>query len=515
MAEDTSIKTRRIAKNTVMLYIRSLFNLFVSLYTSRLILQALGVDDYGVYGVVGSFVGMFSIASNALSGAISRTLNYEMGKGNKEELAKVFSLSITIMGIISVIVLLLTETFGLWFLNNRMTIPPGRETAAFWCFQFSILASISKFLVIPFNSSIIAHEKMDIYAYIGIFEVICHLFIALYLAFGNPSLDVLVAYAGLWLIVTLTIQMISRIYAIRNFKECRFKWYFEKDRFKELFSYAGWSFIGNTSTTFAGQGVNMILNVVFGPVVNAARSLSGTVNNTVQIFVNNFTMAIKPQITQSYAAGEREYMKSLLFRGTKFTFFIMFLIAFPLFLETSFVVTLWLGEFPEHTLNFIRLSLVLNTYNIFYVIFINGINATGKIRVLQLWISITNFALFPISYVMMHGGFPPEWVYIVNLCLSVVRTGIVLTICHKQLGFTPREVVEKVYLKLILVVLVSTVIPLPIYLKMSEGWLRFVTIVPVCIAWSGLVILFVGCDTSERKMLLTLIQEKVCGRFAR
>ena len=509
MPESTHTKTQRIAKNTVLLYLRSLVSLFISLYTSRIILKALGVDDYGIYGVVGSFVSMFSIVTGSLNGAISRFLNFAMGKGNKEDLANTFSQSLNIMVILSLIVLLLTETFGLWFLNNRMTIPPGRETAAFWCFQFSVLSSISGFLVVSFTGSIIAHEKMGVFAYIDVGEVILKFLIALLLTFSLGDLDKLVLYAALILVVTLSKQAFTRIYAMRHFEECRIRWYWSKQKFLEMFGYAGWSFLGKTSGTFSGQGVNMVVNVVFGPAVNAARSLSWNVIHAVLIFVNNFTMAINPQVTQSYASGDHNYMHSLLFRGTKFTYFIMWMIVLPLMLEAEFVVALWLGEYPDHTINFIRLSLAFNLISTLQVVLGMGIQATGKIQWMQISFSLLEFIVFIAAYFLLHNGFSPEWSYIIVVIVSVIKLFIMWWLCRIQLGISIHNLMKTVILPVIVVTIASSCIPILVWMSMPYGWLRFLCVLTVSLVSAACCTLFMGCNPDERKMLVDLVLSKL------
>ena len=511
MPETVHTKTRRIAKNTVLLYLRSLISLFISLWTSRLVLKGLGVDDYGVYGVVGSFVSMFSIVTGSLNGAISRFLNFAMGKGDKQKLANTFSLSLNIMLILSMIVVLLTETFGLWFLYNKMTIPPDRLNAAFWCFQFSVLSSVSSFLVVSFTASIIAHEKMGVFAYIDVGEVILKFLIALLITFSIGNLDKLVLYAALLLTVTLTKQMISRIYAMRHFEECRLRWYWNSKEFWEMFTFAGWSFLGKTSGTFSSQGVNMVVNVIFGPAVNAARHLSWTVNHSVSIFVNNFTMAINPQITQSFASGDKAYMDNLLFRGTKFTFFIMWLIVLPLILETEFVVGIWLGEYPEHTINFIRLTLILNTINIFQAILAMGIRATGKIMWYQLLFSSLEFILFVVIYVLLHHGFAPEWTFICGIITAGLKVITMWVLSHKQLHISIKDFVTDVLWKSLLVSVISAIVPIYLYFQLTEGWLRFLIVLVSSRACSSLCILYLGCSSSERDMLVSMVLAKIKG----
>lgn len=509
MPESVHTKTQRIAKNTVLLYMRSLVSLFISLFTTRLILKGLGVEDYGIYGVVGGFVSMFSIVTGSLSGAISRFLNYAMGKGNKEDLANTFTMSLNIMVILSIIVLTLTETFGLWFLHNRMNITPGRETAAFWCFQFSVLSSISGFLTVSFTGSIIAHEKMGVFAYIDIGETVLKFLIALLLTFSLGNLDKLILYAALLLAINLSKQMFSRVYAMRHFEECRIRWFWDKKTFLDLFSYAGWSFLGKTSGTFAGQGVSMVINVVLGPAVNAARSLAGTVNNAVAIFVNNFTMAMSPQVTQSYAAGDRDYMNSLLFRGTKFSFFIMWVIALPLILETEFVVGLWLGEIPDYTIAFTRLALIMNTINLLQVILAKGITATGRIMWYQLSFSFLEFLLFISVFILIHHGFSPEWCYYCDIILSCMKIATMWVLCNRQLGLSIKEYFRSVVVPLMVVAIVSSILPVLLHCLMPSGWLRLLIVLFLSIAMVAVSSLFIGCSAPERKMLISMIMAKL------
>ena len=509
MPETVHTKTRRIAKNTVQLYIRSLISLLISLYTSRLVLKGLGVDDYGIYGVVGGFVSMFSIVTSSLNGAISRFLNYALGKNDKVKQSNTFALSLNIMVILSIIVILLTETFGLWFLYNKMTIPPERLNAAFWCFQFSILSSVSSFLVVSFTSSIIAHEKMGVFAYIDVGEVVLKFLIALLITFSIGDIDKLVLYAALLLFVTLTKQMISRVYAMRHFEECRLRWYWNTKEFWEMFTYAGWSFLGKTSGTFAGQGVNMIINVVFGPAVNAARQLTWTVIHSVQLFVNNFTMAIWPQVAQSYASEEYGYMMQLLIRGAKFSYFIMWLIVLPLFLEADYVVGLWLGEYPDHTINFIRLTLIANLIDVLEAVLAMGIRATGRIKWYHISFCFLEFSYFGVVYILLHHGFIPEWTIICSIAFIVLKTVTILYLCHRQLDFSILSFIKEVLFKVLIVTGISLMIPWLIASSMPSGFVRFISVLSSSLAISSLCILFIGCTSPERKMLFEMVLKKI------
>jgi O-antigen/teichoic acid export membrane protein len=276
-----------------------------------------------------------------------------------------------------------------------------------------------------------------------------------------------------------------------------------------MFSYAGWSFLGKTSGTFAGQGVNMVINVVLGPAVNAARSLSGTVNHSVQIFVNNFTMAIWPQISQSYASGDHGYVKDLLFRGTKFTFFIMWFAFLPLVLETPFVVKLWLGTYPDYTIIFIRLSLIANTISILQVVLAMGIRATGKIVWYQISFSALEFLHFGLSYVLLNHGFSPEWSYYCGVVIAVIKVFAMWVLAKNQLSVSISEFLKTVVLPLTITCLVSAAVPSIIHFSMSDGWVRFILTLVSSLIVNALAVLFIGCTSSERKMLTSMVLGKL------
>lgn len=489
--------------------------MFVSLYSSRLILQALGVDDYGTYNVVGGFVSMFWLVSGSLSSAVTRFLNFEMGRNNHERLKKVFSMSLNIMLVLALVVLLSTETFGLWFLRNRMNIPEGREIASFWVFQFSVFTVMSGFAIVPFNSAIIANEKMTIYSYLGIAEAILRLSIALVLVYGAIQADKLILYALLWLISTLLMQLAAVLYCRSHFAECRFRMVFDKGLFKDMFSFAGWNFLGSIAGTFSGQGVNVVMNLFFGTVVNAARGLAGTVNNAVSLFVNNFTLAINPQITQSYAAGRYDYLKSLVYRGSKFSYFILLLFAIPLFLETPFVLRVWLTEVPEHTANFIRLTLLISMVDLHGGIFNMAQKATGEIRILQTWLSLTSLSIFPLSYIALKAGFPPEIVYCISILVSIFNVGIILNITHKKLSFSLREIFRAVYFKMDLVALLSLPLPFIFHFVLPEGWLRLILVTVTSTICIALLVLSLGSTTSERLYIKSVISSSIHKVFTR
>ena len=504
--ENKNDNTKRLAKNTLLLYLRSLFNLFVALYSSRLVLQALGVEDYGINNAVAGFVSMFWLVTGSLSSAVSRFLTFELGRNDAERTDKVFSLSLNILLVMGLVVLLLSESFGIWFLRNRLNIPDGRDYAAFWVFQFSVLTVITSFIIVPFNAAIIAHERMNIYAFLGIGETLVKLFIALFLVYGSYSIDRLILYSLLWLIATLSMQGITFVYCRKSFPECRFRLLFDKPLFKQLFSFAGWNFVGKISGTFSGQGVNVVMNIIFGPVINSARGLAGTVGNTVAIFVNNFTTAIRPQVTKAYATGDLDYMKFLVFRGCKFSFFIMFFFALPLFLETAYALDLWLVEVPEHTMNFIRIALLSSLIDLHYLYFGMAQHATGDIRKFELVNSLLIFMIFPLSYILLKLGFAPEISYYIGVFISLSMMVWTLSLVHKTLGFSFREIISNVYSRTYLVVLTASPIPILVHCLMPYGFLRFICVGCVSVLCCALSMYWLGCNKGERDYILSAIK---------
>lgn len=373
---NTTENNKRIAKNTLLLYFRMLFLMAVSLYTSRVVLNALGVEDFGIYNVVGGVVAMFSVLSGSLSAAISRFITYELGKGNQENLNKIFSSAVTIQLILSGIIILLAETIGMWFLNAKMNIPEVRMEAANWVFQFSILTFAINLISIPYNASIIAHEKMSAFAYISILEAVGKLTIA-YLITIAP-IDKLIFYAILMCVVALVVRFTYGNYCKRHFSECTYHFVWDKQLLKQMFGFAGWNFIGASSAVLRDQGGNVVINLFCGPAVNAARGIASQVNNAVNQFVVNFMTALNPQITKSYAAGNKEYMMTLIFQGARLSFYMLLLLSLPILVNTHYILVLWLKIVPEHAVFFVQLILIFALSESISQPLITAMLATGK-----------------------------------------------------------------------------------------------------------------------------------------
>ena len=374
---DNTANNKRIAKNTLFLYIRMGISMLVSLYTSRVVLQVLGIEDYGIYGVVGGVVSMFSFLNASMSGATARFLTYELGSNSKERLHKTFCMSFYEHLIIAGIIFLICETVGLWFLNTKLNIPADRLMAANWVFQLSILSMVVGVVQVPYNASIISHENMDVYAYVEIVNVGLRLLIVYLLQI--LFFDKLILYAILVFIVSFGIAAYYRFYCLRHFQECRLRLLWDSSLLKKMLSFSGWDLYGNLSVTARTQGVNMLLNIFFGPALNAASSIATHVQGAVMAFANNVSTAVKPQIIKYYAQGEYTEMVMLISNAVRLNFLILMFVTIPLLVELPFVLHLWLGIVPDYTVSFCSLTLIFNFFaNMSYMI-VTGIHATGKI----------------------------------------------------------------------------------------------------------------------------------------
>lgn len=500
---DTSQNNKRIAKNTLLLYFRMLFMMAVSLYTSRVVLHTLGVEDFGIYNVVGGVVAMFSVISGSLSSAISRFITYELGKGDKEKLIRIFSSSVTIQLVLGLIILILAEAIGVWFLNAKMTIPTDRMYAANWVFQLSILTFIINLISIPYNAAIIAHEKMSAFAYISILEVVAKLVIV-YMLLWSPF-DKLIFYAILMASVALIIRFVYGYYCKRHFEECTYHFIFDKELLKKMFGFAGWNFIGATSAVLRDQGGNIVINLFCGPAVNAARGIAYQVNSAISGFVSNFMMALNPQITKSYAAGNKEYMMTLIHQGARLSFYILLILSLPVIINAHYILTLWLKIVPDHTTLFVQLVLIFAMSESISNPLITAMLATGNIRNYQIVVGGLQMMNLPISYILLRNGCMPETVLIVAICISQCCLASRLYMLRGMIGLSVREYMSKVYFNVLAVTILSAIIPCLLSYYLNETFINFITICVISVICTFSVIYFVGCNRNERQFILSKI----------
>ena len=496
LCKDNSADSKRIAKNTLLLYVRMLFLMLVSLYTSRVILNALGVEDYGIYNVVGGVVTMFSMLSGSLSAAISRFITFELGTGDAEKLKKVFSSSVTIQTGIALIIVILAETVGLWFLNEKMVIPENRMSAANWCYQFSVITFTINLISIPYNATIIAHEKMSAFAYISILEAIGKLIIAWCIVI-NPF-DRLIFFAAMVAVIACIIRAVYTWYCKRHFEECTYHFIYDHDLLKNMFGFAGWNFIGSTAVILRDQGGNLILNLFFGPAVNASRGIAIKINTVLQGFISNFMTAMNPQITKSYASGDNDYMMKLIFIGARFSYFLMLLITLPILLNTHYVLELWLKLVPDYSVVFVQLILILSLHETLANPLITAMLATGNIKKYQIYAGGLNSLNLPISYLLLYYGYPPETVFIVAIFMSLLVQIARILLLRGMINLSVTAYFKRVYVNIFGVTVFAFILPCIISLFFEQGMFNFVIVSIISLVWTSAIIYWIGCDKDER-----------------
>ena len=450
----------RLMKNTILLYFRMVLMMCINLYTSRIVLHTLGVEDYGINNVVGGVIVMFSFLTDSMTASTQRFLTFELGADNKQRLHEVFVTSIHIHVIISLMIIVLGETIGLWLLNEKMVIPPERMTAAYWCFHLSIFTAVLDVLSYPYISAIIAHEKMKSFAYIAILDAILKLLLVyLLLVFDY---DRLILYAVLYAGEKLLLRLVYDIYCLRNFEECKYRWFFEKSLFREMASFAGWKLLGSMAYVFYTQGLNLLLNVFFGPVANAARAASYQAQTAVGKFSSNIQTAINPQITKTYASGQIEEMHQLIFKGFRLIFFILLIICLPLIVETPAVLGLWLMEVPEGSVTFLRFLLITLLVQRCYGVLITAVSATGNIKKYQITMGTLTLTIVPIAYIVLKLGGLPWSVFAVQLVIVIISNIVILSVILPIIKMGLKDLLRYAIMRCALVTVLSLIIPIAI-----------------------------------------------------
>lgn len=506
MSETTS-NNKRIAKNTLLLYFRTFLLMAITLYTSRVVLATLGVNDYGIYNVVGGFVAMFAVISGALSSSISRFITFELGHGDKDKLSKIFSTSVNIQIILGVLILILGETIGIWFLNARMNIPAERMYAANWVLQCSLISFIINLISVPYNAAIIAHEKMKAFAYVSILEAVLKLGIV-YLLLVSDS-DKLILYAILQVAVALLIRFVYGLYCNRNFTECHYHLVYDKSLLKEMTSFAGWNFLTNGAYILNTQGVNLLINIFWGIAINAARGIATQVDAAIMQFVNNFTTAINPQIIKSYAAGDREAMFKLVCRGSKFSYFLLLFFAIPFICEAETILSLWLKEVPAHTVTFFRLTVLASMVNIIGNSQYTACQATGKIRNYTIIITSIGCMVFPITWLLYKWELPVECTYYVYILIYFILDIVRLFLMRSLLQFPIKMFLREVFQVIAGVTLLAVILPIvEVYLFPQTWWRLPVTFVLSTIS-VGASIYMIGLSWSERDLIVKTVKSKL------
>lgn len=499
--------SKRLAKNTLLLYFRTVIVLFIGLYTSRIILNNLGIDDYGIYSVVGGFVSMFGIISHTLTSTTQRFLNFELGKEDGARSREIFGASMTIHILLSIILLLLFETIGVWFLNNKMNISSDRIIAANWAFQCSIITFILNVVSQPYNAAIIAHEKMNAFAYISLLDAILKLAIVFLIKIS--TFDRLIFYCVLLLCEAFLIRSIYSSYSRKHFNETHYSFTKDISIYKEITGFASLNFLGVLASTLSGQGVNMLINIFYGVTLNAARGISVQVSHAILKFVDDFMTALKPQITKTCAAGEYKEMELLCHRGSKYSYYLILLFAIPIFIKTPYVLNVWLKNFPENTIIFVRLTLLLTLFTVLSKTTITAILASGKIKRFTYMIGTINLCTLPICYIILKMGYPVYSVYIVNIVIEIILLITRLFVLRKLLQFQIINFIKEVIVPIIFVTIPSFYFSYLISKYIEDSILSLLLYVLCSIVIVISIIIIIGLKKQERLSVIKIINKKI------
>ena len=497
---------KRIAKNTLYLYLRMLLTMGVSLYTSRIVLNALGIVDFGIYNIVGGVVILFSFINNSLSSATQRFLNFELGKGDALETKRIFSMSLTIHICVALFVVLLAETVGLWFLNTQMNIPFERLAAANWVYQFSVLTVCMNFVQVPYYASVVAYEKMSFFAYIAIIEVMLKLLIVFMLIY--VGFDKLELYSILTFGIAVVVFICYKYYCNTQIDISRYKYFWDKSLFYSLLSFSGWMLFGAAAGVSATQGVNVLLNVFYGVAVNAAMGISNQVNSAVNQFVSNFQTAFMPQITKLYAIGDFEHLRKLIGQSSRFSFLLLFALACPLMLNIDFVLKLWLKTVPEYSSVFCILILTFSLIEVVSKPVGLAIHATGKVKYYNIVMSIALLMNIIFSFIFLSLGFLPAVVLVINVCVGILCLAIRLLFARHYKVLIIHEYIRNVIFRTICIS--ALVVPIPLYLsRCYTQWVGLFITTSIFLCLFTIAVYFVGLTHSEKESTLKAIRAKI------
>ena len=498
---------KRIAKNTIILYIRMFFMLAVGLYTSRVVLHVLGASDYGIYNIIGGVVVLFSFINNALISATQRFLNFNLGKKDITAVHHVFCMSMNAYFILSLLFIVLAETIGLWFVNTQLNIPEDRHNAALWVYQFSVLTFIVNLLRIPYNATIIAYERMDFYAYVSLIEVVLKL-IVVYLLFVT-SYDKLILYALLYTMIPIMMNIVYKIYCNKHFSVTKYQPLWNKEIFRSLFGFSGWSLFGSIANMSAQQGINILVNIFYGVTANAAVGIANQVTTNVYQFISNFQTAFQPQIVKTYAANETESFHKLIFRSAKFSYFMMFLLALPIILTTQDILEIWLVKVPEYTAIFCQLILGFLIIECVSAPLWMAVQATGKIKRYQILMAICIFMNFPLTYIVFKIGMPVYYAWIIRIFVNVITVSARCIYMKKYLEFPILDFFKKVVKPILIVSTISIPIPYFISISTTSGIENIIIVTIISISISLFSIYTLGLNVNEKRFINDILIRKI------
>lgn len=508
--ESNSVKAKRAAKNTGILYVRMLFMMIIGLYTSRVILHSLGISDFGLYNVIGGVVGFLGFINSSMGVATMRYITYEQGQhSSSEKLHLVFCTARSIHIVLSLVIFLIAETIGLWYVLNVLVVPEGRMTATLVVYQFTIISCIVNILSVPYNALITSHEKMSAFAYIAIYEAMMNLAIAFIIQ--NLPFDRLITYGLLLMIMHGSVRLIYGVYCKKNFPEVKGKWYFDKQQFKGMLSFALWITNGTLAVVAYTQGLNLLLNAFFGPTVNAARGVAVQVQHKIYNFCGSFQSAVKPQVTKSYSEEDYDYLHKLVINTSNFSFYLLFLLSLPVFIQAPFILDIWLAEVPEYSVPFLRLTLIVGMLESLKMPMNTSMHATGNIKKLQLFEATSLLLIIPVSYIFLKLDYPPVSVFVVQAVFFLIAQFIRGVIVCPAIKMKPSTYFKDCLLKISVVMAVPSCLMYIIELAIAD--LLVVThffvscicsVILVCMS-----VLYIGLDRELRVKFFVYVKSKL------
>ena len=503
MVSEENSSNKRIAKNTLLMYFRMIVMMLVGFYTSRVVLNALGISDLGLMNVAGSVLGMFSFINETFVSGTQRFLSFAIGEGNPDRLKKTFSCAFTIHVLIALLIFVLAETFGLWYVYNKLVIESGRFSAALWCYQLSVISVLIGIIQIPFQSALVAHEKIGVYAYVSIFDAVGRLLIAFLIQI--LPWDRVITYSTLIFLVCFSPTFFYNYYCRKNFYECSFRCGYDKEIFKGMIGFSGWNTLGSLVGMSQGTGIDLILNSFCGTIVNGARGIALQANGWVLKFVNNFMVALNPQIIKSYASGDIGRMQNLVFKGAKYGCYLLLFLGIPLFIKIEWVLTVWLGKCPQYTVAFMRIAMIEAFFRTLGNPTVVAMHATGKMKVLNIVIAPILLMVLPMSYILFRLGFSPTTVLLFNVIPWAIVPLVRAFLVKKYVGngFSVKKYVVNVYITCIFLALILF---LPTYyvsqtLNVENGMLSFLIVGSFSVLFSGIILYSCGLENKERVLI--------------
>lgn len=499
-------KNSRIAKNTLFLYMRMIVVLLVSLYTTRVILNALGAVDYGIYNVVAGFVTMFSFLNTSMSNGIQRYYNYTLGKEGEASLTKVYNTALLIQILISIVLIILLETIGVWYLETKMVIPVERMETARWIFQFAVLSLVLVVLQIPYSAAIMAYERMDYYAYVSLIDVALKLGFAFWLP--HVSIDRLWVYGCYTLGIGILNYLMYFVYSKIQFKALKLQFLFHKDLFKDMLSFSGWNVFGTLAYMLKGQGLNVLLNAFFGPVVNAARGVSMMINNAVHGFQVNIVVSFRPQTVQSYAEGNISRVKKLMYSLSKISYIMLFMLSLPVIVELRYILNLWLGDVvPDYTIPFTILILIIMILSSLNTPLSQVVHATGKMKKYQIGTSIVMCTILPIAWIVLKLWGNPVSVYVVSLIMTVINQSVCMVLLKRIFPYSIAEYMKEVIWPCVIVTIISVIPTVLAHYLLQESFIRLLIVGVLGVGTSVLSSYFLVMNEMEKMMIMNFMQK--------